>query len=489
MNKSAFRVPFRSVFTWLVLGASITRAQLHLFNQGTLPFSSECNSAMAAQLDCSVLETGGTMYTRDAELTVDILDGMCTEQCKASLKAYREAVEAACVHEEAALVYKPIVLPDYYITNYNQRCLRDSNGEYCSLKLQEADSVDHCDECNLWTFREKLDNGYFANDDLLEQYAYQTSSCGVTTIPPPTPSSVLLSSAPAPTARRRPCAGRRVPIQPGDTCDSFALAHNLSTYRLLIDNGLQSGCTDFPTEGSLCGLASRYGITITQFRTWNQVLNARCGNLDILVGHIACVGYPGEATSTENRYATKPAGGTAPAAAPAPANLAPGVNTNCAKYYQVKEGDYCAVIAMKNAIVINDFYFLNPGIDKNCTNLRPHYNYCVYPVGNIETYPGYAATSLPIATTLPLANGTRKDCKVYEDSKRGEIPCDWLRGVKSLLNFEDWNPSVVWWNCTLANNTRYCVSLWDPALEEDDEDEWDLDPPENAAPGSTEACY
>jgi hypothetical protein len=98
-------------------------------------------------------------------------------------------------------------------------------------------------------------------------------------------------------------------------------------------------------------------------------------------------------------------------------------------------------------------------------------------------------TSLPTATTLPLANGTRKDCKVYEYNTRGEIPCDWLRGVRSLLNFEDWNPSVVWWNCTLANNTCYCVSLWDPALEEDDEDEWDLDPPKNAAPGSTEDCY
>jgi hypothetical protein len=123
---------------------------------------------------------------------------MCTEQCKASLKAYREAVEATCVHEEydatkhdtsegSPGVYKPIFLPDYYITNYNQHCLTDSNGEYCSLKLQEADSIDHCDECNLWTFREKLDNGYFANEDLLEQYPYQTSSCGVTTDPTTNP--------------------------------------------------------------------------------------------------------------------------------------------------------------------------------------------------------------------------------------------------------------------------------------------------------------
>ncbi|KAL3440535.1 hypothetical protein BJX65DRAFT_314727 [Aspergillus insuetus] len=101
-------------------------------------------------------------------------------------------------------------------------------------------------------------------------------------------------------------------------------------------------------------------------------------------------------------------------------------------------------------------------------------------------------TSLPTQTTLPLAKGTRKDCKVYADNTRGEIPCYWLTGVRSVANFADWNLSLVWWNCTLANNTRYCVSLWDPALEEDDDDDWlpgYEDVPENAAPDSTDDFY
>jgi hypothetical protein len=164
----------------LVLVISQARAQLYLFDPANeLPFSPECTQALTAEVDCSVLETGGTTYSRDVELTVEILDKMCTEQCKASLKAYRQAVSAACEHEEydtarnASVrgdlgVYLPIVLPDYYITNHNQRCLMDSNGDYCILKLQEADSIDHCDKCNLWTFREKLNNAYFANDYLLE---------------------------------------------------------------------------------------------------------------------------------------------------------------------------------------------------------------------------------------------------------------------------------------------------------------------------------
>ncbi|KAI9372232.1 hypothetical protein BJX61DRAFT_542930 [Aspergillus egyptiacus] len=513
----------------LSLGVSITRAQLHLFNSPNgLPFSPECVRALTAEVDCSVLETGSTMYTRETDLTVKILDQMCTEQCKASLKAYRDALK---LHARASNIIPP-TMPPY------KRCLVDSAGDYCILRLQQAESVDHCDECNLWTFREKLYNGYFYNEYLMEQYMNQTSSCEVSTIPLPTPSSVLLSSLPAPTATERPCEGRKVAIQPGDTCDSFALANNVSTYRLLIENGLESGCANFPTEGSLCvigscqthkvtesdtcpGLASRYLITITQFRTWNQVLNSECSNMHVLVGHMACVSFPGNETSTDNPYATKPAGRTATAAAPVPTNLGPDVNTECGKYYQVKEGDYCQVIAMRNGIMLDDFYFLNPGIDKNCTNLWVNYNYCVSPVGNIETYPGYAAvtggpttsrwtpappttaidwddlppatltpwTPLPTPTTLPLSKGTRKDCKVYKDNTLGDIPCWWFAHQVETSHFADWN-SLPWWNCTLTNNTRYCVLLADEFLRTEDSLEPDyVDLPVNAAPNSTYDCY
>ncbi|KAL2802188.1 hypothetical protein BJX63DRAFT_438128 [Aspergillus granulosus] len=212
--------------------------------------------------------------------------------------------------------------------------------------------------------------------------------------------------------------------------------------------------------------------------------------MDVLVGHMACFSYPGNETSTDNLYATKPAGGTTTTTAPAPTNLAPDVNPDCGKYYQVKD-DCCQAIAMKNHIMLDDFYFLNPGIDKNCTNLWLNYNYCVSPVGNIETYPGYAIvtggpttsrfmptlpetaidwsdlplatltpwTPLPTPTTLPLANGTRKDCKEYKDNTRGEIACQWFTGQ---INF--FQMGRIWSQST-----------------------WNL--PVNAAPNSTYECY
>lgn len=191
-----------TLLAWLVVTA---HAQLHLFNPGNvLPFSAGCNGALTAEVDCSLFEVGGTLYTQDFNFTVEVLDQMCSENCKASLQTYREEVESACLHDEfdtsnnAAIagnsgVYLPIVLPDYYITNHNQRCLVDEAGEYCILKLQKIDSVDGCDECSVRTFREKLNNGYFYQDYLMESYSSRTSSCGITTIPPPTPASVVVS--------------------------------------------------------------------------------------------------------------------------------------------------------------------------------------------------------------------------------------------------------------------------------------------------------
>lgn len=124
---------------------------------------------------------------------------------------------------------------------------------------------------------------------------------------------------------------------------------------------------------------------------------------------------------------------------PVPTNTAEGTNKKYAEYYTVEEGDYCNKIILKFSISLDDFLFLNSGVNKNCTNLFAEESYCVAPVGSIDDYPGspgyvppessisdspysnlpkatYTApkiTSLP--TALPLAKGTRKDCYVYAE--------------------------------------------------------------------------
>ncbi|PWY95959.1 hypothetical protein BO94DRAFT_571459 [Aspergillus sclerotioniger CBS 115572] len=485
-------------------------AEIQLFTSDEFPsLSPGCVAALTASLSCAFIESGNSMYQFTTDLTPDHLDQMCTDECKTSIASYREAVETACADDKyddgdsskgTSGVYRPIVLPDYYFTNYNQRCLKDSDGNYCLFHLQSTDTQDECDACGLRMFQAELRNGYFYNDDLAEQYSSLTSSCGVSTLDLPTPTPVVVTSSSTTSTIPTSCADRSAVIQPGDTCDTFAAANNVSTWRMLIENGLQSGCVDFPSSGTLCvtghcqthlvtasdscmSLALKYGITITQFITWSSVLNSQCSNFDVLIGHYVCVSYPGRATSEHNPYATGAFGATAKVAAPVPSDIAPGTNTNCGKYYRAKENDYCQAIAMAQGITVSDLLFLNPEIHANCSNIRPNHSYC-----EISDYPGYGGTTstpwwvgqtgtrmnwddLPLATgltswvpivtptTAPLAPNTRRDCEDYEDNTYGQIPCRWLVKGVSMVDFASWNPSVDVYDCKLANNTRYCTLL------------------------------
>lgn len=125
-------------------------------------------------------------------------------------------------------------------------------------------------------------------------------------------------------------------------------------------------------------------------------------------------------------------------------------------------------------------------------------SYCIEPVGDITTYPGYSGNSIIVATptiTLtwasltpvsaptysaaaatgyPLANGSLVGCfQVFENSY-GALACDMvadLFGV-SVSDWVLWNPSVLAAGdgnyssdtCFLANETEYCGSFYDQSL-------------------------
>lgn len=57
--------------------------------------------------------------------------------------------------------------------------------------------------------------------------------------------------------------------------------------------------------------------------------------------------------------------------------LAPGVTTNCAKYYNVQGGDFCLKLSDKFAISFDQLRQLNTQLDSACSNLWLGYDYCV----------------------------------------------------------------------------------------------------------------
>lgn len=158
----------------------------------------------------------------------------------------------------------------------------------------------------------------------------------------------------------------------------------------------------------------------------------------------------------------------------------------------------CAYVCTKNSIALSDFYFLNPQINANCTNLWADTSYCVGAVGDISTYAGYGGatttTNMPTfvatadpawtpmesvftptysinsqATNLPIANGSLTDCFAIFNNKYGEVSCqsvadiygvdigDFLSWNPSLGDFDHYNPKT----CVLTNATQYCASFYD----------------------------
>lgn len=66
-----------------------------------------------------------------------------------------------------------------------------------------------------------------------------------------------------------------------------------------------------------------------------------------------------------------------PEQAASAANLAPGVTSKCAEYYNVRAGDFCFAIVEKFGTTFERLRELNTNIDENCSNLWKDYAYCV----------------------------------------------------------------------------------------------------------------
>jgi hypothetical protein len=77
---------------------------------------------------------------------------------------------------------------------------------------------------------------------------------------------------------------------------------------------------------------------------------------------------------------------------------------------QVRSGDTCGQVSVANGITLSNFYFWNPEINSNRTNLLLGSTYCVEAVGNIAIHSGYSTSrganySVPPAT-FSLVNMT-----------------------------------------------------------------------------------
>lgn len=154
-------------------------------------------------------------------------------------------------------------------------------------------------------------------------------------------------------------------------------------------------------------------------------------------------------------------------------------------------------MSVNQNIALQDFYFLNPEINANCTNLLLGLAYCVQAVGDISTYSGYPVTSQYITLTsaaystvtpnatqpyllpeptldpdLPLASGTASDCYAYRNyqtyddytTANGSLDstvnsCSYVASIYgvTVADLLKWNPSLSSSSCALQSGNSYCA--------------------------------
>ncbi|KAI2624041.1 hypothetical protein GGS21DRAFT_541259 [Xylaria nigripes] len=510
---------------------------IQIYTPQALPtgLSSGCASALTTDVAaCPLFATKlryGFFYPKS------LLESTCTPECSTALQAYEQDVVSSCSHD-TWLAYQDDEenLPVAFIPNvmrylYESTCIQDS-GRFCNLvagmnaamadpgdgdsgwlgSVANGTRVPDCDLCFIKTLRMQAGSPYYDGPEVASQSIYEskTSSCSIANMPRTTWSMpTTVSDLPEPTPPA--CAGKTYQIQPGDDCHSISISQGIATSWLLSDNNLASFCTDFPTEGSLCltntcsvytiqtndtckSVAKTSNITEALLIKWNPVLSSGCGNIGRFVGDQLCISVPG--TPYQDPTSTVLAPTTVNTPVPVPTDVAPDVNQRCGRYYQVMPDDYCNLIVLHFGISLEDFRFLNPGINANCTNLFANESYCVLPVGDINTYPGRpGATTMPPTTTvpftpilsldpimstippivvpsgLPLAPNTREDCARYFDGSQMlsqnitgtsfANACEFAAGVwaVSLDDLMLWNPdlgNLTSGECTMDPDLRYC---------------------------------
>ncbi|KAK0736847.1 LysM domain-containing protein [Apiosordaria backusii] len=503
----------------------------------TEELSSGCSQALLADVACDPVVRNfrpGFFYSPET------LARSCAPSCERALVSYHDAVKSACGNETIIgsfdLNSSALIVPGMYQYLFRSICLKEGS-RYCNNVAATAafiadpgDSMfnyinsvangtvppDSCDSCLVEILRLKAGSPYFDGPVVASLSVYQslTSSCRVTGRPLSTSTFGFYTQEPIVTPA--PCAGKTYLIQPSDNCYSISLSQRAGTAWLLAENNLPAYCDRFPTSGNLCiantcnvytvqpgdtcnSISQSANITTIQLLAWNPVLDSGCYNLGQMNGTQLCISAPGEEFMPPGT--TDLASITPTTAASVPSNTAAGSNAYCGRWYSVQIGDYCNLLTLRFAISLQDFIFLNPMLNENCTNLFAEESYCVQPVGDINTYsgrPGYmtmttgpsvphtAFSNLPSATaqpysrlytTLPLASGTRDDCAQYfsgSDYQFNLTGTKWRNNCQFVIQVYKVDPeSFGVWNglnttspdCSFKPGVRYCGS-WYPEKDE-----------------------
>ncbi|CAG8067040.1 unnamed protein product [Penicillium salamii] len=517
-----------------------------------------CKESLATNVSCPVFLP--VVSPDNSLLDDDQVVELCVDVCYDSLKSARATIEAACTETTDMIVVEDIAYPatfiaDKYLLTYDVSCRKDESGDYCDPQLLSWSNGSwpangSCSDCWLGALEAQLNSPLGYDEVMGDNFVSLTSSCSATgysfTSPTPyalnaTATATEVSSSAIASSTATPSCASYYQLKETDDCNSVAKSLGVSTYFLLQANNLDLYCQNFAAKvnQTLCiplqcntytwqaddtcdsVVGGLENVTLPQFFSWNPNINSLCLNSPFFIGYEVCLSPPGGyldhttggSDSSTNTTATAVATGLAAV----PTNAMDNSNRNCSQWYTVRDGDECAKVSLSHSISLTDFYFLNPEIDANCTNLELDEAYCVKPVGSITSYPNYTATGvLPITVTpvtftyvntnvpsatsdpgyvvtgtalLPTASGTIPDCYDYENPSNYTSQCVQMAsdyGI-SMSQLVSWNPSLVnnASTCTLDMASSYCILRYENSTASTEDTDTDYCLPINATEAGT----
>ncbi|KAI8945349.1 hypothetical protein F4801DRAFT_568522 [Xylaria longipes] len=440
----------------LVNGQSV---QLFPFTATSTNVTATCAAVINQNVSCdaSLLDLGqlGLPHGLPQLLPTSQLTSLCTATCSASLATWERRIQGACGIQywpdpnSDGGSFLPSALAETFVEVYQAICMKNSVGTICNSEIASVLSFDAanqnftgtpstsaiCNTCVLSALQTQLAMPLASKPDISTYFSSLTSSCGSTTgfSPSPTPTGTTYTITGTPTATPT-CAGKTYTIGASDTCQGISTSQGISTYDLIWNNNLTSGCENFPTSGTLCipsaascepytvlatdscsSIQSKFSLLYSQLISWNPSLGVGCQGLNGTVGFVICVSTPG--------------------------------------------GNW-----------------INPNTSDISTVAPPPTS---LPQPTLLTGSLTAMTMLPAATyvpfssnlTTPYANSTRMDCISYitapfmvnitdNNTTVTSSSCSDAASAYgvSLSDFLLWNPELNGTNpCVLASNTQYCV--------------------------------
>ncbi|GAB1209502.1 hypothetical protein APSETT445_008281 [Aspergillus pseudonomiae] len=391
--------------------------------------SSVCKTAMTRLIECHEQTYMLSELQWRAGLQNDTLtDLVCEKTCGESIEAWFESVTLNCAdyHQDDVVLTKP---GGILWAGWNETCVKDPDtGKYCGDVINDftvVNTIDDmptdelCSYCYVKRYEMMQSTSYSIYDETYQSdLIFMNSKCDLsapTVIPPP------IEEPANPYANNLTfCASDTIyTTVSGDTCDTIALKHSVSSAALFIGNPNLFNCKDIPAGIELClpftceptytlkdgdtcvsiekslGLDYAAGYNVRKYNPW---LTRDCSNLqeasNEVYGKVLC-GAPQGGTSTGT---APPVGVTSlpqtgdDTESPPPTNttVPEGTTLRCARWHVVADQEAketCAKICVKESIDWELFLKANPSLTIGVCDekLVVGNAYCVGPIAGFDS--------------------------------------------------------------------------------------------------------